>query len=235
MSIDIFANPVMPRIGDAYITQSGLNLYSFKEQKGWQKEIGVRLLLPVKSRLFIGVAIGVKHINYEFETYITSPLIPTDIAKVVGGKMDLLAGAPSISLEYCFLNHLSLLLGLEVNIPINVSSSFEVIPGHGIIEFDPDNNKLGSLFIRSPASFERTWEKFVLPEIRLSYAFLANLSLDIGVKFKPYGNRYLYGLQVEGFTGDMPVNVVEDLQVTTVYNKVIMPYLGLHYRLQSIN
>jgi hypothetical protein len=166
--------------------------------------------------------------HYGFMTHIPNPLDESIELKAIGGEIRMLMCAPSVFIEFKVKNF-TVLAGVEINLPLYTSSTFEET-NEFIGVFEPPD-RLGGVFIYVPPSFMSVWARFIMPDISVAYEILpSRLSIHAGVKLKPFGNRPLYGIRVEGFGfPGLPTEDIYLLEATIVTNKVIMPYVGFNY------
>lgn len=223
---DIYLNPHLQRVGHSHITGGGLDLLDFVEKKDWQPEIGVRLSRKLFRNINTGIGLSIKGMHYGFTTHIPDPLDESIELKAIGGEIRMLMCVPSLFIEFK-VKRFNVLAGVEINLPLYKSSTFEETDEFiGIFE-PPD--RFGGVFIYVPPSFTDVWAQFIMPDICVAYEILPpRLSIHAGVKLKAYGYRPLYAIRVDGFGPGLPTEDVYLLEATIVNSKAIMPYLGVN-------
>lgn len=223
---ELFLNPYLQRLGKSHIEHGDPHMYEFDERKKWQTELGVRVYRSINERLDAGLGLGIKNIFYGFATHLTNPLEPSSVIEIIEGEISMLMLTPYLSMKY-EIGKFNIMGGIEINVPVNSASTFEELNTRFIGFFEPPD-KFAALNIYVPPSFEYAYASFIIPELRLSYK-LTPFAVHCGAKMKPYGNRYLYALKVDGFSSLFPTSDVERLHTTIVYNRMIMPYIGCSF------
>lgn len=230
--LQFYLSPIGFRIGNSHVEEFGEGTYDFHSYNKNNFEAGLLFGKMLFDHVYFDVGLGIRMVKYDFMYTISDPFQPDQVLYTQERYHNIFMLSPHIGITYK-MNKFSCSIGFEPNLELWAKSNIDYYAGPIEFYFDPSNHKSAYYTVIERTAFMKSFTHFATPTVALEYTLGSKFSIRLSGLIKPYGEYFLYQLEIKGKTAEMPENSFAVLSDTRVNNKMLFAYIGFSYSITS--
>lgn len=220
-------NPIGFKMNSIVWEEFGLGYYDIKNNLTNNMSVLGMYKRQISNRFSLNVGLGVRQNKYNFDYIITHPFDNQVIIEEVNRYYNRYNLVTHFGLSWA-LDKFEISIGYEFPFELFSKTNIEIYYGPIEIFLNPETQNIASYRIVEKNSFTDDVFRLATPVLMCDYRLCDKISLNLTSLVKPYGNIFLYQLDVQGETGYMPEGDYR-LNDSRINNQNVSFYFGIKY------
>lgn len=223
----LLINPIGVKVNNIVWEEYGLGYYKIKNNLTNNMSVLGMYKRQIFNQFSLNVGLGVRQNKYNFDYIITHPFDNKVIIEEVNRYYNRYNLAPHFGLSWT-IDKFDISIGYEFNFELFSKTNIEIYYGPIEIFLNPETQNIAYYRIVEKNSFTDDVFRLATPVLMCDYKLSDKISLNLTSLVKPYGDIFLYQLDVQGETGYMPEGDYQ-LNDSRINSQNVSFYFGIKY------